>query len=103
MAKGTDKHENRDLSKAEQLRLRRLNRGNGDVADWGAVDGSVLVMAVEACTKHGYAITLGYTREGSAYTIRVLGDDSFETEYVRPTEDINLYLQNLAEDLRAIE
>jgi len=92
----------RELSKPEQLRLRRANRGGGDIADWGGVDGESLVDAVAACTRHGWAITFGYTREGSAYTIRVLGDDSFETEYVRPTEDIDLYLRNLAEDLRTL-
>lgn len=92
----------RELSKAAQLRLRRANRGSGDVADWGSVDGKLLVDTVAAVAAHGWAITLGYTREGGAYTVRVLGDDSFETEYIRPTEDINLYLRCLTEDLQGI-
>lgn len=98
--KSDDKEKSkRELSKAEQLRLRRANRGSGDVADWGGVDGKLLVDAVAAAGANGWGLTLSYTRDGGAYAIFVLGDDSFKTEYVRPTEDIDLYLRNLAEDL----
>ena len=88
--------------KAAQLRSRRLHRGNGEISDWGSVDGPELVRAIASCTKHGFAITLGYTRDGGAYTVRVLGGDGFETEYIRPTEDIGLYLRNFAEDFESL-
>jgi len=101
--KGKAKDDKQDASyKAQQLRNRRLNRGNGEIADWASVDGGTLVRSIAACTKHGFAITLGYTRDGGAYTIRVLGGDGFETEYVRPSEDISLYLRNFTEDFESI-
>jgi len=93
----------RKNSKAEQIRLRRLARSNGNTepADWGGVDGKMLARAIASVTNAGFGITLSLTKDGGAYAIRCLGNDSFESEYVRPTEDINLYLENLAFDFEA--
>jgi hypothetical protein len=41
---------------------------------------------------------LGYTRDGGAFAIGILDGDEKHTEYVRPSEDIDLYLRDLAED-----
>jgi hypothetical protein len=86
------------LDKTEQLKRRRQNRGNGAVADWGSVDGGKLTAAVAAVTQHGMAIMFGYTKDGSAYTIRYIGDDAPAPEYVRPSEDIDLHLDGIAMD-----
>lgn len=77
---------------------RREKRGGGEVADWAACDAVKLVSAIKAVTQHGYAIRLGYTRDGGALAIGILGDGEPFTEYVRPTEDIDLYLDGLASD-----
>jgi len=93
------KGRNDEQTKSEQRKNRRENRhrdsGN---ADWGTCNSAKLVNAIQQVTKHGYAIRLGYTREGSAFAIGIVGDGEPFTEYVRPSEDIDLYLDGLAED-----
>lgn len=81
-----------------QLANRRARRGSGEVADWSAADCGALRTAIATITKRGYAVLLGYTRDKGAYTVRIYGVDGMEPEYVRPTEDIDLYLAGLAFD-----
>lgn len=84
--------------KARQLRNRREQRGNGAQADWSSVDAGKLRTAVYAVCRQGWAIMFGLTRDGSAYTIRYIGEDAPPPEYVRPTEDIDLHLEGIAQD-----
>jgi len=81
----------------EQKQNRNHWRGTGEQADWGAVDGAAIHAAVVAATNCGWAVRFGYTRDGGAYTLGVLGDGEPYTEYVRPTEDIHLALTALTE------
>jgi hypothetical protein len=97
-ATGSATSKQRDASKAEQIAARRRKRGTGEVADWGACDSGKLRAAVEAVTSHGFALMLGYTRDAGAYTIRIVGLDDVEPDYVRPTEDIDVFLEALALD-----
>lgn len=82
----------------EQPRRRRSNRGQNYIADWGGVNSAKLRSAIAAVAKSGAAIRFGYTRDGGVYAIGVIGDGEPYTEYVRPDEDIDLYLDGLAED-----
>jgi len=88
----------RDAVKPEQKNTRNTRRGGGEVADWSSVDAGLLREALSNVTRHGYALMFGYTQNGSAYTCRVVGDANAEPDYIRPTEDINVYLQALAFD-----
>lgn len=88
----------RDATKPAQRASRRAHRHTGVVADWGAASPEVLHRAIANVTSHGFGISLGYTKDGGALTIRVFGDDTFEPEYVRGSEDLDLYLTGLAED-----
>lgn len=81
-----------------QLAERRKHRGNGDVADWGGADPSCLARAIANVTAAKCTIQLGYTSDGGAYAIRLYDGSDATTDYVRPTEDIDLYLTALAED-----
>lgn len=83
---------------AKQLKLRRELRGHGATADWSSVDPGVLRDAVHAVTSKGMAIMFGLTRDGSAYTIRYIGENAPAPEYVRPTEDIDLHLTGVTQD-----
>jgi len=94
---GTDGNA-RNAAKAEQRQVRNTRRGDGENADWSSVDAGKLRQALSNVTKHGYALMLGYTQNGSAYTVRVIGDESAQADYVRPTEDIDVYLTALAFD-----
>lgn len=82
----------------QQREHRRRNRGSGDVADWGTVQPELVVAIIERLTAEGAAIQFGYTRDGGSFVIRIVGDGEPFNEYVRPTEDINLYLTALLED-----
>jgi len=83
---------------AQQRGNRRRNRGTVDEADWGSADAGKLLNAVCAIARTGGAIQFGYTRDKGAFAIRVLGDGEPYNEYVRATEDIDLYLEGLAVD-----
>lgn len=83
---------------SEQRTNRRRNRGNGTAADWHEADATKLVTAVVAVTSHGYAIRFGYTKDGGAYAIGIIGDGEPFTEFVRPTENIDLYLDGIVSD-----
>jgi len=67
-------------------------------ANWALVDPAVLQYTILAVSSHGGALRIGYSRDGGAYSIGIYGDGEPYTEYVRPSEDINSYLQRLAED-----
>jgi len=82
----------------EQRANRRRNRGNVEQATFKDVDPVRLLACVVAMSEHGAAIRLGLTRDGGAFNIGIYDGDDSTTEYVRPSEDINLYLQGLAED-----
>lgn len=88
----------RNADSAEQLINRRKSRGSGDVADWGGCDGEKLRAAIANVTKRGYALLIGYTRAQGAYTVRIVGLEGVEPDYIRPTEDLDLYLEGLALD-----
>lgn len=88
----------REDSKPTQRRYRNQSRGNGEVADYATIDAIALLQAISAVCARGCAIRLGYTRDGGAYAIGIVGDGEPYTEYVRPTEDVALYLRSLAED-----
>lgn len=89
-------HNGRDH--AAQVKARREARGTGEVADWGSADGDKLRTAIANVTKHGYAILIGYTRQQGAYTVRIVGIEGVDPDYIRPNEDLDLYLDGLAQD-----
>jgi hypothetical protein len=45
------------------------------------------------------ALRFGYTRDGGAFSIGVYTAQEPFTDYIRPGEDIDAYLQELLEDL----
>jgi hypothetical protein len=87
------------LKKKQDTRKRR-ERGLGTTgaADWGDADGSVVLKAVDAVSRHGGALRLGYTRDGGAYAIGFYGDGEPFTEFVPPSEDINEYMKGVIDD-----
>jgi hypothetical protein len=88
----------RGLDAEEQRVSRRRNRGNAEQADWSAVDAEKLRSVIAAISRANCAVQFGYTRDGGAYVVRVVGDGEPFNEFVRPTEDIDLYLTGLCLD-----
>lgn len=83
-----------DASKhAERLKQRRANRGKSDVTtDYEQFDSDLLKRLIATVAKYG-TITFGYTRDGGAYYINYWVDGESFKEFVRPTEDIDAFLQ----------
>jgi len=79
----------------ESKRRRRQSRGSGVAADWATVDGEKLRRAIAIVGRSGGALRFGYTRDGGSYAIGVLGDGDPYTEYLRPTDDIDAYLEGI--------
>lgn len=83
---------------AQQREHRRRNRGTTDSADWATANSDTLLRTICAVTSAGCAIQLGYTRDGGSFVIRIVGDGEPFNEFVRPTEDLELYLKSLELD-----
>lgn len=90
--------QHRDTAEQRQLIERRRNRGNADPAEYAHVDAKLLLRAVTAVTSRGFAIQFGYTSDRGAFRLRLVGGGEASDEYVRPTEDINHYLESLCLD-----
>lgn len=77
----------------------RRPRGAGATApggaDWRAVTPGILLELLATASSRGGALRLGYTRDGGAYAIGVYFGDEYWTDYVRPSEDIDTYLDDL--------
>ena len=89
---------NREGTKPEQRSNRRKNRGTGFEADWGSASADKVLGTIAAVTRTGCAIRFGYTRDGGALAIGLIGDGEPYTEYIRPTEDIDIHLDGLILD-----
>jgi len=83
---------------APQRHNRRRNRGHEQKADWGEASAQLVLRLVVCVAKIGGAVQFGYTQSGDSYVIRVLGDGDPFNEYLRPTEDIDLWLTGFCED-----
>jgi len=86
-----------DRKVAKRESKRRQGVQNGQIADWASVDGELLRGVIATVAYQGGALRFGYTRDGGAYAIGILGDGEPYTEYVKPNEDINEYLRGLNE------
>jgi hypothetical protein len=86
----------------DQLAERRRNRGNSEPFDWGSADPSKVVRAIIAVTSCGWAIQFGLTNDGGAGVVQLWDYKNPSTrEFVRPTEDVDYYLEALAQDFGA--
>lgn len=103
MAKGKEDNSPRGNAAREsiaqqQREHRRRNRGNAEIADWSNADPVKLHRAVCNIAGTGGAVQFGYTKDGGSFVVRIVGDGQPFNEYVRPSEDINVYLDALALD-----
>jgi len=89
---GRDKNEMRDGPRRPVLHSQSLT-----VSDWEGVNEKLLVHAIGIVSRKGGALRLGYTRDGGAYAIGVYAGANYWTDYLRPTDDPEEYLQSLIE------
>lgn len=89
---------NREAAAETNRSERRRNRHNADVADWANATPELLHSAIQRITAKGCAIQFGCTRDGGSLVVRIVGDGEPYNEYIRPSEDLDVYLSSLAED-----
>lgn len=92
MARGKNEQEREGDGK--RPRRRRQSR---ETADYAAANAELLQRAIASVALQGGALRLGYTSDGGAYAIGVYGDGDPYTDYVKPSENIDDYLADLAE------
>lgn len=92
---GKDKHEEA-ARKPSGLRDRRRGRF---VADWAGVDAELIRQAITAATLHGGALRFGYTRDGGAFALGVLGDGEPYTLFAGADTDVEITLKEIIETL----
>lgn len=90
--------ESRDAAKTANARRRREQRHTGSVLDLDSIDADTLKRALLELLKRAVGVTFGVTRDGGALSVTLLDNGENIREYVRATEDINLYLSGLADD-----
>jgi hypothetical protein len=86
--------------KAEKrlARKRRATTGNGSPTDWEQARPELVIRLISTIAKMGGAVRFSYTRDGGAYCIGVYGDGEPFSEYARPGDDLDSWLQGLIED-----
>lgn len=85
-------------TKPSAKRVKPIGR---ESADWSSVDPEAIRTAISALGSIGGAIRYGYTRDGGAYAIGIYGLETLPyTEYLRPGDDIQAYLYQLADTAR---
>jgi len=82
----------------QQADHRRRNRHHVDHADWKEASPEKIAKAIVSVTQHGFAIRFGYTKDGGAFAVGILGDGDPFTEFIRPSEDVDLFLESLRVD-----
>lgn len=74
---------------------RGIRKSAGGSADWSNADAVGLRNAIAQAAKTGGALRFGYSRDGGAYAIGIYGDGEPYTEFVRPSEDIDTFLEEV--------
>jgi hypothetical protein len=81
---------------------RGLGRKGGGVADWSTANGAAVVRAISTAAAAGGALRFGYTSDGGAYSVGIYGDGSPYTEYLKPGEDLDEFLQSIVDLFESI-
>lgn len=71
-------------------------------ADYDEADAAKLRRAISAAASVGGALRFGYSRDGGAYAVGIYGDGDPYTEFVRPSEDFDLFLDEIVDLFDAI-
>ena len=82
-------------------KAQRAYRPRTEPADWASVDNEAIRTAIAALGSIGGALRFGYSRDGGAYAVGVYGlENQPYTDYLRPGDDVQAYLYQLADAAR---
>jgi len=98
MAQTERAQENKRANKREQAKQQRSRRASSQaVFDWDQVDWTALICLVKAFTAEDGALRIGLTRDGGALALGCYLGDDYATEYIRPAEDFQAALSEIAQ------
>jgi len=97
---GDNKNENRQgtpnkRERSKQARGRRKSAA-GEL-DWRTFDWEGFAALTVALANSGGAIRVGATRDGGAWALGIYKGDDYATEYIKPTEDVQEAMLEIAE------
>jgi len=98
MARTNERRAGSTSSLQQRREERRKNRGQAAICDWALADAERIVALISTVTSQNGLCSFGYTRDAGAYTLTVILDGERYTDYCRPTEDVNSFLDSLRED-----
>jgi len=98
MARDNTRTRSSNNSLQQRREERRKSRGKNSVCDWANADPQRIVALIQAVTAQNGLCSFGYTRDAGAYTLTVILDGERYTDYCRPTEDVDSFLDDLRED-----
>lgn len=86
---------------SDNVRPKRSAIFTRDPANWETVSADAIRDCIVQISSIGGAVRFGYSRDGGAYSIGVYGMDSQPfTDYLRPGDDVQAYLDSLADTAR---
>lgn len=83
--------------RAEKRETRRRRASEGNQAEFAAIDWVCLAALCEVMAYQGGAVRIGKTRDGGAWAFGLYDGDDYATEYVRPNEDFEEALFEIAD------
>lgn len=97
---GDNKNEGRSAAankreRAKQARGRRKS-ASGEL-DWRSFDWEGFAALTVALANSGGAIRVGATRDGGAWALGIYKGDDYATEYIKPAEDVQEAMLEIAE------
>jgi len=98
MAQAERSEENRKASRRDKSKEQRARRSSSaGKLDLRLVNWVALASLNIAFAEEGGALRVGYTRDGGALAIGCYMGDDYATEYIRPSEDFDLAILEIAE------
>lgn len=96
MGRSDEELDRRDTKRAKSkaARSRRAQAAGG--FDITALEWVPLVALVEVLAEAGGAVRIGLTRDGGALALGIYLGDDYATEYVRPSENFSVALEEIA-------
>lgn len=76
---------------------RGVRREGGGTADFMSCSPQTLQRAIALAASTGGALRFGYSRDGGAYAIGIYGDGDPYTEFVRPHEDLDAFIEKVCD------
>lgn len=89
--------EKRDAQRSAAAARREEKRRQQGAVDVGGLPWLTLAALIAEMAASGGAIRVGLTRDGGALALGMYHGDDYATEYIRPNEDIDAALHNIAD------